>query len=251
MFREEKHFVHGKRRRSSSFGLPSKRQALGPRRRRRSRKTAAALGVELKFYDTFLVGSALNVTSDATAGEQDPSATVVLNSVVQGDGESNRDGRKISMKNISVNGTCAILAQADATALDVPPTVFLALVMDTQSNGATIVSEQVYCNPGANGRLATHPYRNLQFSRRYKVLATKLLNFPTVDSSYDGTNIEISGKHIPFRMDVKLADIPVTYSGATESIVNITDNSIHVLGWANDISHTPQISYNARLRFVG
>ena len=49
----------------------------------------------------------------------------------------------------------------------------LALVLDMQTNGATISSENVYKNVSASGALAASPFRNLQFIKRFKVLKTK------------------------------------------------------------------------------
>ncbi len=247
---EEKHFR--KRRRSSAFlQRPFKFQKFGGRRRKRSLRTAVALGVETKFYDTSLVGSAITAPADAAGGEHDPSTTVLLNTVVQGDGESNRDGRKITMKNISVNGRVFALTQANQTALDGGCVVYVALVLDTQTNGITMVSEQVFCNQSANAALAAQPYRNLQFSRRYKVLGSHQFEMLIPDSSYDGTNIEQSGVGVNFRFDVKLRDIPVTYTGTTEDVANITDNSLHLIAYTGSTGIVPTLSYNARLRFVG
>ncbi len=225
--------------------------ALPGRRRGRNQRTAGFLGIELKFYDQALVAAALTAPTDASAGEQDPSATVLLNTVTQGDGESQRDGRKMVMKSISLNGVVRVGAQNDQSVLDNAPLIFIALVLDTQTNGATISSENVYCNQGANAILAASPYRNLQFSRRFKVLRSLQFAFPTPNAADVGANIEISGHFVPWRMDVKLNDIPVTFSGTTETVANITDNSLHLIAYAAGISAAPLLSYNSRLRFVG
>ncbi len=231
---------------------PRRRSVFQPaaRMRRRNQRTAGFLGIELKFYDQSLIDSALTSPTAGAGGEHDPSGTVLLNTVTQGDGEQQRDGRKIMMKSISVVGVIEQLSQANQAAGFVAPNFFVALVLDKQTNGATINSEDVYINPGGNAITATSPLRNLQQISRFKVLKLIKLVAPLIQMTYDGTNIEVGGYTLPFRMDVKL-EVPVTYSASTETVANIVDNSLHVIAYASNIGGAPQMSYNSRLRFVG
>ncbi len=228
------------------------RRIQQPRRARRlTVRAATALGVELKFYDKALVGGVVTAPTDATGGEHDPSATVLLNTVVQGDDGSNRDGRQIVMKHISLRGNISTAIQLDQTALDQAPMIFVALVLDTQTNGATIASENVFTNPGANSLLAAQPFHNLKFSKRFRVLKALTFALPMAIAAHDATNIEVAGTIIPWTMFVDLKDIVVNYSAASETVVNITDNSLHVIAYATSTGTTPLINYNSRLRFVG
>lgn len=219
--------------------------------RSRNLRTAGYLGIEKKFYDTSLNGGTILAPADAAGGEQNPSATVLLNTVAQGDGESNRDGRKISMDSIQVKGTIQVPTQANATATDVACKVFLALVLDTQTNGANLNSEDVYKNTNANGVTATEVMRNLQYASRFRILKTwsRVLRQPTV--VWDGTNIEQGGFHQTFEIYHSLKGMPVTYSGTTSDVANITDNSLHIIAYCSNVGLAPTISYNARLRFRG
>lgn len=237
-----------RKRRKTFIGGRFQQQA---RMRKRNVRTAGFLGIELKFYDTSLAGLAIPAPADATGGELDPSTTILFNSVVQGDGESQRDGRQISMRSIGIKGLINVNVQANQTVADVAPIVFLALVLDTQTNGATIASENVYVNKSGNAMLAAHPFRNLQFSKRFQVLKTLTLSLEQPEMTYDGTNIEQGGYDTPFQMFVNLDGITVNYSGTTETVANITDNSLHLIGYASGVTTVPLIYYNARLRFVG
>lgn len=228
----------------------ARRYARG-RRRARNRRTGGYLGIELKFYDQLLIGKAITAPTDASGGETDPSATVLLNTVVQGDGESNRDGRQIVMKKIMIKGNVSTAAQINQTAVDVAPYVFIALVLDTQTNGATLNSEDVFVNPGANAITAAAPLRNLQYTKRFKVLATRTLVLPIAQASYDGTNIEVGGSVIPFEIYKDLNNIKVTYSATTETVANIVDNSLHVIAYASSADISPLLNYSSRLRFCG
>lgn len=138
---------------------------VAPRQRYRNPRLATALGIELKFYDTSLTGGVLVTSTDASGGEFDPSATIKLNTVIRGDGEENRDGKQISMKNLSIRGNISYIKQTNQTASDVAPVIFIALVLDTQTNGVTLNSEDVFHNQSAAAINSTNVFRNLLLQR--------------------------------------------------------------------------------------
>ncbi len=212
------------------------------------------MGQELKFYDTKLTTSALTAPTDSASGEHDPSATVVLNSVTQGDGEQQRDGRKMTMKSLYINGTISCIGKAAQSTSDAAAQCFIAVVLDSQTNGATIVSEQVFTNKSGSALLAASPMRNLEFSSRYRVLGSRVITLqnPVIAPNTDagGTMVQ-AGLSRPFKFFLKLSDMGVTFNGTTETVANITDNSIHLIAYTSDISLVPTISYNSRLRFMG
>ncbi len=142
------------------------------RRRRRARKPAH-IGDELKFYDQTLADTNIATNTDGSGIEADPSAVLLLNTVVQGDGESNRNGRKMIMKSIFVSGVVNIGPVADQTAAEAIPDIAIWLVLDMQTNGATIVSENVFVNKSAAVLGGTSVMRNLKFSTRYRILARR------------------------------------------------------------------------------
>lgn len=219
----------------------------------RNRRVGGFLGIELKFYDQKLIGGTLTAPSDATGGEHDPSATVLLNTVVQGDGESNRDGRRMTMRSIFVEGQVNIGSQSSKNTLDEGTQIFIALVLDTQTNGATINSEDVYVNPGANSITAASPLRNLQNSRRFKVLGTRkfvMQNATTTNDSGSTGGVIVSGMSKRFKF-FKTLGHRVNFTGTTETVANISDFSLHIIAWCSSTTFAPKISYNSRLRFVG
>ncbi len=226
-------------------------QRRRPRRRRpRNARTGGFLGRELKFYDTNLGTQALVTNTDGSGGEADPSATILLNTVTQGDGEQQRDGRQILMKSVFVSGAVSCVAQANQTALDNGTMVGVWLVWDRQTNGATINSEDVFLNPNAGTLTSISLLRNLQHTRRFKVLNSWMGVVPTPQVAWDGTNVEQSGVIIPFKLSATLG-IQVNYTGTTENVANIADNSLHIIAFCTDVGLVPTLSYNARLRFVG
>ncbi len=221
--------------------------------RRRNLRIGGFLGIELKFFDSSLVATAIVSPTAAAGAELDPTTLLCLNCAPQGDTENSRDGKQISMQKISVKGMVRCAAQVDQTAGDNLPTIFLALVMDKQTNANQLASETVFDNPSGSSQTAPYPFRNLSNSKRYRVLATEVLNFQTVQSTHDGTNLEQYGVELPFEWHVDLNGMIVNFvtGGTTSVIANITDTSLHVIGYSSSTTMAPQIHYNARMRFYG
>ncbi len=211
------------------------------------------MGIELKFHDTGLSGSTINSTADMTNGEQNPSATLGVTTMAQGDGESNREGRRCTWQSLHITGIVNVTAKTNQTVAPAGLNWFIAVVLDTQTNGAFADSESVYNNPSANVRTSTTPLRNLQQIKRFRILATRKMKCDGNNMSFDGTNIEVSGCKRPFDIYIKFPGkgIVATYSGTTASIANSTDNSIIVLAWVSAVDSTSTITYNSRLRYYG
>lgn len=146
-------------------------------------------------------------------------------------------------------------AQTNQTSADNLPYVYIALVLDTQTNGAQLSSEDVYTNPGASVNTACNPLRNMSYTERFKVLKKKKIRIPPLSITYDGTNIEQSGIVVPLSMYCKLGALKTTFQvGQTSGYCStIVDNSLHIVAYSNISSATIPVtlSYNARLRFVG
>ncbi len=253
--------VGTKRKRSSMSGpfariQSAKRARRSPVRRSRTRgglaRTGGFTGIELKFLDSSLVGSAITAPTDATGGEHDPATLLALNSIAQGDGEENRDGRRATMKSIYVTGQVRLNQQGTQTSLPGSGHYFIALVADTQTNGAQLNSEDVFKNEAANAVLAANPYRNLQNSTRFKVLDSVMIHRPMPSTGQDAAGTyDIAGDKLPWKLSKKFADQRILFSGTTGVVANITDYSLHIIAFASDVDGVPTLDYNSRLRFVG
>lgn len=170
----------------------------------------------------------------------------------QGDGESNRDGRKYCIKSIWVSGaidSTALEDQANATEMQ---GWFFALVLDTQANGATIVSEQVYTNPGDNAlNMLPQPLRNLQNSKRYRVLDSKYIDPKAAFMGTDGTNTNTINLQVAPTVSLSWrGNIICDSTGTTADVASASDNAIHLLAWRTG---NPQGTFRgkSRMRFVG
>lgn len=209
---------------------------------------ACVVQKELKFYDQKLIDATLTAATDATGGEHNPSATLLLNTVDQGDGQSDRDGRQMCMDSIHLFGHVTIPIALNQTVPHHAASVFIALILDKQTNGAVLDSEKVFVNAGGDVDTMIQPFRNLQFIKRFEVLDTVVINCPQQEMSYDGTNMEFGGYSIPFSMFKRLDHI-VNFISATPSVVDIVDNSLQVIAWTNRTEGGALLSYVSRLRF--
>ena len=213
-------------------------------------RTGGTLQLETNFFDSVRTNVVLTNPTNATGGEVSPNTIGCLNGVPQGDTSSNRSGSKILMKSIFINGSVHISDADSITSAQASPTIFIAPVLDTQTNGAQLNSEDVYSNVNATPDAAITPLRNMSYTERFKVLKTKTITLkPT--QTFDGTDIARSGCSRPFKMKVNLRDMQTKFqTGTTTGYVGtIIDNSLHMLAWCDDDDMGPALTYASRLRF--
>ncbi len=217
-----------------------------------SRARLTLQSTEKKFYDTVLNGGVLTTTTDASGGERNP-ASDALTTILQGDGQSNRDGRKVVVVECEVRGHITEASTENGPPAP-PQAYFIALVQDRQTNGVEVVSENVFTQGAADVEFGIMPKPNLAFEKRFRII--KQLFLRRGDNTMNGTTstiavIDLNGAYVPFHFKVKL-NMPVLYSNTTEVIASTVDNSLSIIAWAMETTvATPLISYHARIRFVG
>lgn len=219
------------------------------RTRRRNARTGGFLGAELKFVDFGLAPTAIAQDLSGTA-RMDPTEGC-LNGAAQGDGPSNRDGRKMVVTSITVKGVLTIESWDSAPAQAAQPqTVRVAMILDTQANQDTITPSDVFLTP-AFGQI-TEAHRNLEHLKRYKVLSDRTYVLrPHLESHAISGNHMLQGTVTRF-MITKRMRLPITFSGVDNTIGSITDNAIHILCWKHsDPAVTANLEYATRVRFMG
>jgi len=188
--------------------------------------TMGFMGIEKKFLDTARTPNAVGTAAALTGGEQNPSTgcTGCLSCPAQGDTEQSRDGKRIVITSVQVKGTIRRQSVESSLAPGEDDSVFVALVQDTQSNGAQCNSEDIYKSLGAAVHLNVAPTRNLLFANRFRVLKSERINmdYPTLasaaanDYATNAINREIDW-YVPLQM-------PVNFNaGTTSSIANVID----------------------------
>lgn len=228
--------------------LPASSLAAG--RRRANLRTGGFLGIENKFVDYELTSTTL--TAGVASSEHNPTSNVdCLNAVAQGDGESQRDGRRYKMNSLHVRGRFESLT-ASGTGAGVPVRVRYAIVMDTQTNGAEMNAEDCFLEPTTAAQ-AVDAFRNLQFTGRFVVLHDEIVDMNQTAMAGNGTANDFAKIVHSFKHDF---NIPAKYSvvdtnGTSAQVSVITDNSIHFLAWVDNAAPTTTVAYESRLRFVG
>lgn len=226
--------------------------AVGGRRRMNVR-TAGFLGVEHKFYDTHLNNAVIVASTNASGGEQTPSATLSLAAPGQGDGASERDGKKILVESIQITGTVSIPGQDGLSQAKQMPAFFIALVQDTQTNAAKANSEDMFKNQAGATYQGTNPLKNLLSGQRFITHKIWKLNaaMGSMASPTVVDDMSINGQVIPFDCFKKL-NMQVDFNGGTSpSIANVVNNSLSIVAFTDDNSWAALIRYQARIRFVG
>lgn len=241
------------KRRKNPAGVYTKR---APVKKIFIKKTAATnkfLDGETKYLDSWASDVVVTAPTDCSGGEIQPEGgcTDCLSAPAQGTGEQQRDGRRIILKSCFVSGCIRPSVVQNAPDVLSSPIIFVALVCDTQANGATVVSEQVYTNPNDTAFVNTYPLRNMDYSSRYKILAHQLVHMGDSWTMTDGANtasMTIGQKE--FILSWR-GSLPVTFTDTVANVTSVTDNALHIVAFATNTSFTPQLSFNCRVRFVG
>jgi len=240
-------------------GTPIAQAMVQAQRRRTSQAiknavTMGFLGIERKFYDTSLAPTNVGADAGCASGEFDPSATSMISTPAVGDSEQNREGKKINILSAEIHGTLRVAGNEATLDPAAGLQVFVALVLDTQSNAAQMNSEDCFKNQSADSTLLVTPMRNLLFAQRFRVIKSKtFLMTPNTLAVTAANAHDFNGVVKTFKWFVKFPKgLPVNFNaGTTASIANVTDNSLHIIAFANNTAQVPTLGYNARIRFVG
>lgn len=185
---------------------------------------------ELKFLDT-LVNDAV-VTSTM--------ANTVLNVVPQGDGDSERVGRKITIKKIMVKGSVILSPGSKAQAYN---RVLVMLVHDKATNKAQFTGTDLRVTDSIDA------YSNLQNANRFQILWAEYIDVNAGGyGGYDAGSLETCEAGQKFEAYVKCS-IPCQYSSTTGAIGEMTTGSVHFVSFSQ-VTNLCEIQGNARIRYV-
>lgn len=175
-------------------------------------------GLELKFKDTGLGPTSLTGGTTLVLG-----APTGLLLIAQGDTDQQRNGRKIQLKKVMVNGEISKTANGSG-----PEKFMIALVLDRQANGAYPAVTSILTSDSD-----MDAYNNLTNVNRFVILKRKklILNPPVY---YNGATTQYGAIWANIKMNVDL-DIPIYYNGTSGAITEITSNNIFLIaGTEND-----------------
>lgn len=186
-------------------------------------------GGELKFFDT-----AVDFTIDTTG---EVPATGQLNLIPQGAGESQRIGRKVTIKSINFNGLVLYNPTTDTNGSDF---VTIYLVLDKQCNGAAASATDV---------LTTVDFfkaqRNLANSERFVIM--KRWQFSLQSQAGASGAFGKVQRGLKF---YKKCNIPIEFSSTMGVISEIRSNNLFLLAGSTSVSDDKTaVSAICRLRY--
>lgn len=214
---------------------------------------------ELKFLDTYMNYRQLSVLTGLSGGILTGSGLVSV--PLRGDGPSNFNGRGFVIKNWSLRGSFDVSSPEDMITTPDGRMGFVAMILDTQTNGTQCLSEDIFTNPGGTIAAMCSPMVNLLNSDRYVVLRreTVVLNSKTmtvVAPTAGAPSFQQAGIRIPFEFFVPL-DLPVVCKAFNGNIGDIVNYSLHIVFFASYydttiLAHEPITSagYSSRIRFL-
>lgn len=195
----------------------------------------APRGGELKFFDTF--DAATNVASTGTIME--PSLCLIP----QGVTESNRVGRKCTIKSISGRLLCIKLSGATLST-QAASNLRIIVYLDKQCNGATAAVTDLLDTSVITTELLQ--FNNLANSGRFKTLYSKdiVMNSNAATGSGTSSSVDRFWKKFNIR-----CNIPVEFSSTTGAIGEIRSNNIGVLMVAGAGNPVVSVQAGYRVRF--
>ncbi len=216
------------------------------KRRRLNSRTSGFLGIEKKFAD-------FQTDNDAFATTWTPmeDATILsVSGVSQGNSESQRLGRKMTILSVHIKAVVKMVNVEANVNVKTDLRGRIALVLDTQTNAAQLTATDVYDDGQTDDILA---FRDLQFTSRYKVLWDKpwvLKPQQMAQGAVDLFAHSDTHTHVMRFNKVFKTPLQVTYNSTTTNVIAaITDNSLHIIGIANNTAAL--LSYQFRMRFTG
>ncbi len=169
---------------------------------------------ELKFHDVDLDDVAVSAAATVTA---------TINIIPQGVTESQRVGRKCTIKSINWRyrlGLPELDAGGTAPSSD---TVRVILFLDKQANGATAAATDMLESDDWQS------FRNLSNSGRFNFLLDKTVNLNYANLASDGAGVVSSGNMFKDFSFYKTCDIPIEFSSTTGAIGEIRSNNLGVM----------------------
>ncbi len=240
-------FGRGQYRYSGFYG----KQYRAPKWAMRSAGLARALGVEKKFTtDKFQDATLINTWVAIPIEVSDHSATETAGNmlmIAQGNGQSQRVGRKIMLTNISVRWVATRVAITDQEAAMAPTIVRMVWYIDRQANGAVATPSDIFTDTGEDFL----QFRNLANAQRFKILKDIEVTLNPSAGAGDGTVENDWAGETKVGQFHKILNLPILYnqSATTGAIATIESNVIGCI-MVSSVAEAALVTFNTRSRFT-
>lgn len=227
------------------------RKRTGTKSRKRLRfgknpRTGGFLGIENKFVDYEVDGAA--ISESVALALENPATPNCLNGIGQGDGESERDGRRVRLSHLMVNGFVNF-DDTDGAAPEGGHFVRILIVLDRQTNGTAMSPKDLLKDPTSTN-LDVSALRNLANIQRFSILRDITVGQHAPAVVWNGTKALSSEVNVPFHLSVPLNQT-VHFEGNGATISQIQDYSLHLLAITSPGGSPAKINYISRVRFYG
>ncbi len=196
---------------------------------------------ELKFHDVIV--NVNDISSDGQIGKDS------VNLIAQGTSESQRIGRKVTLKHIAYRYSYHMDRKQDQTSIVNGQVVRLILYIDKQANGATAAVTDIL-EEATDNYLS---FLNLANKGRFVILMDRShdLNYYTMTVIDNAGVPNYSSQKIikiadEFQTDL---DLPINFNSTAGAITEITSNNIGLLFTSTDFN-TLDIESRVRIRFT-
>ncbi len=189
---------------------------------------------ELKFFDVGIAPTTLNLTGNIFKDS--------INEIVQGVTETERIGRKCTIRNIAMRISLELPAQSN-TALPVNDTVRVILYLDRQCNGAAATVLNIVETSDFQS------YRNLSNTGRFRILSDREYTLNPIAAHGADATAEWGPVRINDTVYVK-GNIPLEFSGVTGLIGTIRSNNIGIMTLSK-LGTITTLEVQTRVRFAG
>jgi len=194
---------------------------------------------------TSWIGSNLDAENNAAA------AISCLFAPVQGDDITNRQGRKVFVKKLRIQGSLQIVTQTGQSTIDMPTTVRLILLCDKQTNGTQCTGDQVISS--GNNTFALKMFQSTANFGRFRIYKDKtwlVKQGATANDTGNTGGMVQGGVTIPFKM-VCSPNCWVNFNATNGgTVADIIDNSFHLIGNSDNASGGVVMHYKVRTTFI-
>lgn len=186
---------------------------------------------EKKFFDTDVNDAVVTAAMDIHQ----------LCIIPEGNGESDRIGRKINVKSIHIKGILRMAAATGATSTS--DQVICMLIQDTQTNGTEFSAVNLLDTDEFKS------FRNLANSQRFVTLFKKVYNIGVSGAAASGAAF-VFGEAMRGINVNKYCDIPIEYDNSATSgvITSVRSNNLYWVTQSSD--GVCGITANARIRYT-
>lgn len=199
---------------------------------------------ELKFWDLVKPSSVVNQTWTEI--------WTSVNLVQQGANADQRIGRNIWIKGLNIKGDVKAVSDSLSGVLSSDQYVRVAIVLDTQCNGASPASTDIWESTDIAGTAVPEcdQWRNLEKSSRFRILYDKVMQMNQFVCAGASGNTLTGAKTMRFKVNKKM-NLKIEFDSSTGFIGDLSSNNISVWAVKNQTANTVDLSGNVRIRFDG